>query len=155
MPKVVQCLAGTDEASGDHDDVQSPRSPSHQPSEGTSSSNGGLWQKGPQREPERQPERQQQSATGTWGFGSEAGDSTGQPTESPSGQEYEKQMLYIQMEFCPRTLKKTLVTGPIEEADAWQVGPAMCVCAHACMWRLTHPADRKICQILAHRNMSG
>ena len=30
-------------------------------------------------------------------------------------------MLYIQMEFCPRTLKKILVAGPIEEADAWQV----------------------------------
>lgn len=30
-------------------------------------------------------------------------------------------MLYIQMEFCPRTLKKTLVAGPIEEGAAWQV----------------------------------
>lgn len=114
-------MTGTDEASGDHNDVQNPWSPSHQPSEGDSSSNGGLWQKGPQRE----PERQQQSATGTWGFGSEAGDSTGQPTDLPSGQEYEKQMLYIQMEFCPRTLKKTLVAGPIEEADAWQVRLAL------------------------------
>lgn len=30
--------------------------------------------------------------------------------------------MYLQMEFCPRTLKKILVAGPIEEADAWQVG---------------------------------
>lgn len=27
----------------------------------------------------------------------------------------------LQMEFCPRTLKKILVAGPIEECDAWQV----------------------------------
>lgn len=30
-------------------------------------------------------------------------------------------MLYIQMEFCPRTLKHVLDLGCIEDADAWQV----------------------------------
>lgn len=30
-------------------------------------------------------------------------------------------MLYIQMEFCPRTLKHVLAQGAIEDEDAWQV----------------------------------
>ena len=32
-----------------------------------------------------------------------------------------KQVLYIQMEFCPRTLRDVLDAGPLQEADAWQV----------------------------------
>ncbi len=31
------------------------------------------------------------------------------------------QMLYIQMEFCPRTLRQALDEGPMPEPDAWQV----------------------------------
>lgn len=31
------------------------------------------------------------------------------------------QILYIQMEFCPRTLAGVLEEGALEEADAWQV----------------------------------
>ncbi len=30
-----------------------------------------------------------------------------------------RQVLYIQMEFCPRTLAAVLEAGPLEEADAW------------------------------------
>ena len=36
-------------------------------------------------------------------------------------------MLYIQMEFCPRTLKEALDAGPISEDQAWQV---CCVCCN-------------------------
>ena len=32
-----------------------------------------------------------------------------------------QQVLYIQMEFCPRTLRQVLDDGPMPEADAWQV----------------------------------
>ena len=32
-----------------------------------------------------------------------------------------RQVLYIQMEFCPRTLRDVLDAGPLQEADAWQV----------------------------------
>ena len=32
-----------------------------------------------------------------------------------------QQVLYIQMEFCPRTLRSVLDSGPVEEAEAWQV----------------------------------
>jgi len=133
--------AGTEEASGDSSQDNPPRSPSHHPSDEASSSHGGFWQREPQQGPQwdlqggpqkerpnhaqRKLERQQQSATGTWDFDTEPGHTTGHPTDSSSsqGQEHEKQMLYIQMEFCPRTLKKILVAGPIEEADAWQVRP--------------------------------
>ncbi|GIL65935.1 hypothetical protein Vafri_19563, partial [Volvox africanus] len=31
------------------------------------------------------------------------------------------QMLYIQMEFCPRTLAEVLQEGPLQEEDAWRV----------------------------------
>jgi len=31
------------------------------------------------------------------------------------------QMLYIQMEFCPRTLRQALDEGPMHDPDAWQV----------------------------------
>jgi hypothetical protein len=31
------------------------------------------------------------------------------------------QMLYIQMEFCPRTLRQVLDEGSLEDEDAWQV----------------------------------
>ena len=30
-------------------------------------------------------------------------------------------MLYIQMEFCPRTLSRVLEAGAVDEADAWLV----------------------------------
>ncbi len=136
--------AGTEEVSGDSSQDNPPRSPSHHPSDEPSSSHEGFWQREPQLGPqwdlqggsqkeqpnhaERRLDRQQQSATGTWDFDTEPGQTTGQPTDSSSrqGQEHEKQMLYIQMEFCPRTLKKILVAGPIEEADAWQVRPVSC-----------------------------
>ena len=32
-----------------------------------------------------------------------------------------RQVLYIQMEFCPQTLRDVLDAGPLQEADAWQV----------------------------------
>lgn len=32
-----------------------------------------------------------------------------------------RQLLYIQMEFCPRTLRAVLDLGPIEEADRWRI----------------------------------
>ena len=92
--------------------------------DGSASNNGGLWQRG-NAEP---------SQEGTWDF------DTG-PSKSPSQSaaaghptaalhtSSEKQMLYIQMEFCPRTLKQALLAGPIEEADAWQVG---CSCCASC-----------------------
>lgn len=32
-------------------------------------------------------------------------------------------VLYIQMEFCPRTLRSVLDSGPVDEMEAWQVGP--------------------------------
>ena len=38
------------------------------------------------------------------------------------------QMLYIQMEFCPRTLKQVLAQGVIDPADAWQVTSQLTVC---------------------------
>ncbi len=141
---LLKCGAGTEEASGDSSQDTPLRSPSQHPSDEASSSHGGFWQRepqqgsqwdlqgGPQKErpyhAERRLERQQQSATGTWDFDTEPGHTTGHPTDSSSsqGQEHEKQMLYIQMEFCPRTLKKILVAGPIEEADAWQVRPVSC-----------------------------
>ena len=31
-------------------------------------------------------------------------------------------MLYIQMEFCPRTLRDALDQGGLTEEQAWQVG---------------------------------
>ncbi len=31
------------------------------------------------------------------------------------------QMLYIQMEFCPRTLREVLDRGPLSPEDCWQV----------------------------------
>ncbi len=138
---LLKCGAGTEEASGDSSQDNPPRSPSHHPSDEASSSHGGFWQREPQQGPQwdlskepqkerpnpaqRRLERQQPSATGTWDFDTEPGQTTGHPTDSSSsqGQEHEKRMLYIQMEFCPRTLKKILVAGPIEEADAWQVRP--------------------------------
>ena len=95
--------------------------PSHQPSDETSVSHEGFWQ--------RETQRQQESATGTWDFETDPSSLTGQPTGASSGHDYDKQMLYIQMEFCPRTLKKILVAGPIEEADAWQVS-VMCSHSH-------------------------
>lgn len=136
--------AGTEEASSNSSQGDHPRSPSHYPSDETTSSHGGFGQREPQQGPQwdlqkepqkehpnqaqRKLERQQQSATGTWDFDTEPGHTTWHPTDSSSsqGQEHEKQMLYIQMEFCPRTLKKILVAGPIEEADAWQVRPMSC-----------------------------
>ncbi|DBA86090.1 TPA: hypothetical protein ACH3X1_005610 [Trebouxia sp. C0004] len=129
--------SGIEEASSDSSQDNHPRSPSHHPSDETSASH--FWQREPQQGPQwdlnkesrkeqphhaqRELERQQQSATGTWDFDTEPGHTTGHPTNTSSsqGQEHQKQMLYIQMEFCPRTLKKILVAGPIEEADAWQV----------------------------------
>ena len=44
-------------------------------------------------------------------------------TMQNGGRELESkvQMLYIQMEFCPRTLKQVLDQGAIDPADAWQV----------------------------------
>ena len=141
---LLKCGAGTEEVSGDSSQDNPPRSPSQHPSDEASSSHGGFWQREPQQGPQwdllkelqkerpyhaqRNVERQQQSATGTWDFDTEPGHTTGHPTDSSSsqGQEHEKQMLYIQMEFCPRTLKKILVAGPIEEADAWQVRPVSC-----------------------------
>ena len=36
-----------------------------------------------------------------------------------------RQVLYIQMEFCPRTLRDVLDAGPLQEADAWQVRNTM------------------------------
>ena len=30
-------------------------------------------------------------------------------------------MLYIQMEFCPRTLREVLDRGPLSPEDCWQV----------------------------------
>ena len=30
-------------------------------------------------------------------------------------------MLYIQMEFCPRTLREVLDKGPLSSDDCWQV----------------------------------
>ena len=82
----------------------------------SSSEDGGFWQK-------RRHGKQQQSATGTWDFDTDPGEQeSGQASSSASSHDRkDKQMLYIQMEFCPRTLKKILVAGPIEEADAWQV----------------------------------
>ncbi|KAL0052345.1 hypothetical protein WJX82_000639 [Trebouxia sp. C0006] len=135
----IASASGTEEVSGDSSQDNPPRSPSHHPSDEPSSSHEGFWQREPQLGPqwdlqggsqkeqpnhaERRLDRQQQSATGTWDFDTKPGQTTGQPTDSSSrqGQEHEKQMLYIQMEFCPRTLKKILVAGPIEEADAWQL----------------------------------
>ncbi len=130
-----------EEVSSDSSQDNHPRSSSHHPSDETSSSHGGFWQREPQQGPQwdfqreprkeqpyhaqRELEMQQPSATGTWDFDTEPGQTTGHPTDSSSsqGQQHAKQMLYIQMEFCPRTLKKILVAGPIEEADAWQVRP--------------------------------
>ncbi|KAI8469455.1 MAG: hypothetical protein J3K34DRAFT_459347 [Monoraphidium minutum] len=43
------------------------------------------------------------------------------PSSPRRGDKVPTQMLYIQMEFCPRTLSKVLEEGPMEEADAWQV----------------------------------
>lgn len=84
------------------------------PSANASSSNGGgFWQ--------REIDGAQQSGTGTWDFDTGPDHEPEQATESSSAPSSDKQMLYIQMEFCPRTLKKTLVAGPIEEAGAWQV----------------------------------
>ena len=34
--------------------------------------------------------------------------------------------LFIQMEFCPRTLQQALQQGPLSEDDAWQVPPCPC-----------------------------
>lgn len=82
----------------------------------SSSDDGGLWQKN------IDTKQQQQSTTGTWGFETDPKQDAAQPSSSASSHDTkDKQMLYIQMEFCPRTLKKTLVDGPIEEGAAWQV----------------------------------
>ena len=82
----------------------------------SSSSDGGLWQNNSDKA------QQQQSTTGTWDFETDSKQDAAQPSSSASSQgTKDKQMLYIQMEFCPRTLKKTLVAGPIEEGAAWQV----------------------------------
>lgn len=43
------------------------------------------------------------------------------PSDAVAQQGSGKQMLYIQMEFCPRTLKQVLLTGPVDELEAWQV----------------------------------
>lgn len=83
----------------------------------SSSGDGGLWQKSNDTE-----QQQQQSTTGTWDFETNPKQEAAQPSSSASSQDTrDKQMLYIQMEFCPRTLKKILVAGPIEEEAAWQV----------------------------------
>ena len=59
----------------------------------------------------------------------------------------------LQMEFCPRTLKKILVAGPIEEADAWQV---MMNCIHHMfsLIRVPNCSGHELCsgRALAHCN---
>ena len=102
---------GSSPASSTGDQSQpAAREPSANPS---SSNGGGLWQRG--------KDRPQQSDTGTWDFDTDPDHEAGQAAEPSLAPSSDKQMLYIQMEFCPRTLKKILVAGPIEEADAWQV----------------------------------
>ena len=118
--------AGSD-ASSDGSSTQPTAS--HHSTDRTDSSAGGLWQRG----------NSEPSKDGTWDFDTaEPARTSNQPTaestssEAETQQSSEKQMLYIQMEFCPRTLKQVLLAGPIEEADAWQVCCAGLCCAVLC-----------------------
>ncbi len=36
-------------------------------------------------------------------------------------------MLFIQMEFCPRTLREVLDRGPLNPEDSWQVISSVCM----------------------------
>ena len=58
------------------------------------------------------------------GFGSVGKDDGGTDVDSRKDERKRRdpvQMLYIQMEFCPRTLRQVLDAGPLEDEDAWQV----------------------------------
>ena len=50
------------------------------------------------------------------------GHAAGKRPASREASSQHRQVLYIQMEFCPRTLRDVLDAGPLQEADAWQVG---------------------------------
>ena len=39
----------------------------------------------------------------------------------------QQQMLFIQMEFCPRTLREVLDRGPLNPEDSWQVISSVCM----------------------------
>lgn len=129
------CAAASDDASdesssSDWEDPHLPTDRAESSHEGlwqrgdadrTASSNGGLWQRG---------NAESSQEEGTWDFDTGTSKSPSQsaaagPPAPALHTSSQKQMLYIQMEFCPRTLKQVLLAGPIEEADAWQVG---CLC---------------------------
>ena len=99
-------------------DLQDQRQSPVRGAASSSDGGGGFWQRG--------SKAQQQSSTGTWDFETGPERDTGPATSSSSEKGGDKQMLYIQMEFCPRTLKKILLAGPVEEADAWQVTHSHC-----------------------------
>lgn len=43
-------------------------------------------------------------------------------------QQQPQQMLYIQMEFCPRTLRQVLDEGPLDAEDCWQARLYLYLC---------------------------
>ncbi|KAK9811583.1 hypothetical protein WJX72_006503 [[Myrmecia] bisecta] len=91
---------------------------------GASSAGGGFWQRGNGAD----------ATSDTEGTGhgeladrrARAGDLSAVSTaargtpDTPAASE-KQQMLYIQMEFCPRTLQQVLSEGPMDEASCWQV----------------------------------
>lgn len=85
-----------------------------------SSSGVGFWQKRRDQSYSATASTAAPAGADTTASAAAAGGDT-QPPESARPPRGTLQMLYIQMEFCPRTLRQVLDEGPLDAEDCWQV----------------------------------